>query len=321
MKTKIVYVLVSSKTDIYLEQAWLSIFSLKQHNSNVFVTLVIDNVTENSLDDSRKKILCYVDELIVEQRPVGFCAKESASYMKTKLREIIQGDFLFIDTDTIIMGDLSTIDNMACDIGAVPDSHVPYGVHYNLKSYIKLFKKMGFKYQNEFYYNSGVIYVKDSPIAHDFYQKWNESYRLGHDDCPYDQPHFAKVDNTLNVINELTGDWNCQIQYGVRYFANAKIIHYFASNILLSQKEYPFYFMNKSVFEQIKHEGCISDEIKNRINDIHNQWLVKTEILGGKTVDLMHSDIIKVIQKLYFRVPSVFNYINGMIGLIGRLKR
>ena len=137
----------------------------------------------------------------------------------------------------------------------------------------------------------------------------------------YDQPHFAKVDNTLNVINELTGDWNCQIQYGVRYFTNAKIIHYFASNILLSQKEYPFYFMNKSVFEQIKHEGCISDEIKNRINDIHNQWLVKTEILGGKTVDLMHSDIMKVVQMLYFRVPSVFNYINGMIGLIGRLKR
>jgi hypothetical protein len=42
MKTKIVHVVVSDETDIFLEQALLSIFSLRKHNPNSLVELVID---------------------------------------------------------------------------------------------------------------------------------------------------------------------------------------------------------------------------------------------------------------------------------------
>lgn len=49
MKTKIVYVLVSDEKDLYLEQAWLSVYSLRLHNPTAYVVVLMDDNTERSL--------------------------------------------------------------------------------------------------------------------------------------------------------------------------------------------------------------------------------------------------------------------------------
>ena len=56
MKTKIVYVVVSDETDIFLEQALLSIFSLRKHNPEAFVELVVDQITNDSISGKRSEI-------------------------------------------------------------------------------------------------------------------------------------------------------------------------------------------------------------------------------------------------------------------------
>ena len=53
MKTKIVYTVVSDETDIFIEQALLSIFSLRKHNPNAYVELVIDSLTNESTKGKR----------------------------------------------------------------------------------------------------------------------------------------------------------------------------------------------------------------------------------------------------------------------------
>lgn len=55
MRTKIVYVLVSSEKDIYLEQAWVSFYSLKHFNNDAHVVIVCDN-------NSHVRILSYPHE-------------------------------------------------------------------------------------------------------------------------------------------------------------------------------------------------------------------------------------------------------------------
>ena len=42
MKTKIVYCIVSNDEDIYLEQAWVSIYTLRRHNPDAEVILLVD---------------------------------------------------------------------------------------------------------------------------------------------------------------------------------------------------------------------------------------------------------------------------------------
>ena len=64
MNTKFVYAVVSDDSDIYLEQTYVSILSLRRHNKNAYVVLVIDDSTELTLNQYRSQILKQVSEKI-----------------------------------------------------------------------------------------------------------------------------------------------------------------------------------------------------------------------------------------------------------------
>jgi len=63
MNTTIVYILTSSDKDIYIEQLWLSLYSLRLHNPEVRVVLLTDDSTEVSLVGDRAKIRQYLSEV------------------------------------------------------------------------------------------------------------------------------------------------------------------------------------------------------------------------------------------------------------------
>ena len=72
MKTKIVYCIVSNDEDIYLEQAWVSIYTLRRHNPDAEVILLVDKDTELTLIGKRSGI----KELVAE---VKTCKRSNCS--------------------------------------------------------------------------------------------------------------------------------------------------------------------------------------------------------------------------------------------------
>ena len=321
MTTKVVYVLVSKPEDIYLEQALLSIYSLRQNTPDVHITILTDDVTEQTLQGERSKIKSIADDMIVVKREYALSAKESAYSLKTTLRERMKGNFLFIDTDTIVVDDLSEIDQCPYDVAAVPDAHLNYENHFGYRGYQSLFKRLGIDLVMENYFNSGVMYVKDTEASHKLYQVWNSSYMDKRKQCFYDQPHLAIANNQFDIIKELDGRWNCQVQYGIKYFHNAKIIHYFASNFVDGNMERPFKLMDKNVFLKIKECGSIPDEIAAFIEHPEELWGDKVEIVGGKDVDLQHSLLMKVIRNLFYHHSKLYMTVERGLSSIASIKR
>jgi lipopolysaccharide biosynthesis glycosyltransferase len=121
---KYLYVLASDDSDYYFEQALLSITSLRMRMSVAFVSLLVDDITEAGLTGKRKEIIELVDELKSIKIDERFDKKARSRWLKTSMREHITGDFLYIDCDTVIAEDLSSIDNIDADIGAVLDGHM-----------------------------------------------------------------------------------------------------------------------------------------------------------------------------------------------------
>ena len=119
MKTKIVYAVSSDEQDIYLEQTVLSVFSLKRHNPDAVVEFVVDERTDKTIVGKRELILQYVNKKIVVEVPESYDKKQTSRFLKTNLRQYIDGDFLFIDSDTVIADSLADIDSFDGDIGAV----------------------------------------------------------------------------------------------------------------------------------------------------------------------------------------------------------
>ena len=106
MKTKIVYCIVSNDQDIYLEQAWVSIYTLKNYSPEAEVFLIVDKETESTLVGKRAGIKELITEVIAVETPDGYNAMQRSRYLKTNFRQFIAGDLLFIDADTVIGGSL-----------------------------------------------------------------------------------------------------------------------------------------------------------------------------------------------------------------------
>lgn len=318
MKTKIVYVLVSSPNDYYLEQTWLSIFSLKRIQRDAFISLVVDDKTFNSLTGYRRKILDLVDEL----KNVFFEDEVSnmrrSRLLKTGLRNTIDGDFLYVDGDTVITESLEEIDNFPYSIGAVQACHIPFSDYYAKNELNRLFKHLNF--QTSTYFNGGVIYVKDNEDGRLLFSNWHKYYLDNMDEIRADMPSLTKANAELNLIRELDGIWNCQILYGMKYLQKAKIIHYFASNFMESKSDHPYLFMDISVFKTIKKQGAITENIINMIDNARSLWETKIEVIGGQELNIYHSRLMKILRWLYYGHHNTYLKIERLLESAARRK-
>lgn len=125
MRTKIVYDVISTSEDNYFEQAWASAWSLKYYTQGAYIIILTDIATKRTIySDARKKSLEIFDEVITVNFEKEYSNKEKSRWIKTNMRRLVEGDFLFIDSDTIVCGDLTEIDNIKLNaIGAVLDNH------------------------------------------------------------------------------------------------------------------------------------------------------------------------------------------------------
>lgn len=267
MNTKVVYDVISSPEDIYLEQVWASAWSLKHYNPHAHVMLLTDKATEKTLHAKNRigALLCF-DEVKVIEFDKEYNNKEKSRWIKTRLRRLVEGDFLFIDADTIITGALDGVDELCCKgVGAVLDHHC----HSNEICEFPIFNAMYIEPMKRIFnvdylketdvYNSGVLFVKDSPIAYDIFDAWHENWLLSCSmgECR-DQLSLTKTIQDLgNPIENIPGIYNCQIRLSIEFFFGAKIIHTFAS-----QKENTISEMlGIAIYQEIKRNGEITANV------------------------------------------------------------
>lgn len=228
MRTKIVYCIISSENDCYLEQLVLSIYSLRKKNNKVYIEVVTDNATCESLVGWRKALHSIVDYINIVEIPQKYNKVQCSRFLKTNLRNIVSGDFLFIDTDTVICSKLNGIDYFQGDILLVADCNG--NVKLTENATIAKCQKAGFEdMANKPYFNSGVMLVKDTAANHEFYEQWFLNWEKSiSNGVNLDQPalNYTNYKNGC-IIRELDGGWNCQIYFnGWEYLSKSKILHY-----------------------------------------------------------------------------------------------
>lgn len=308
MKTKIVYVVISSDKDNYFEQVWASAWSLKHYNPQAHVVVLTDDETQKTINsDNRKESLNYIDEIVTVQFDGEFNNMEKSRWIKTNMRNLISGDFLFIDADTIITGDLSNVDHFNCSIGAVLDSHchakeVCDSVPFQDMYVDRLKKVYDLKYEGQDVFNSGVMYVKDDEVAHQFFDTWHKNWKTSRSKgfC-VDQLSLLKTNIELGLpIVELPGEYNCQICFSIQYFTRAIIVHTFAhqnSQAPLSP------IMGTGLYERIKQEGHITDNISNVLLNCKETFISPTYLVGKEWMKIR-------FNPAYFLVESTYNSSN-----------
>ena len=309
MKTKCVYALTSDQTDFFLEQLLVSSFSLRHHNPEVHITVVMDSITAGTLDDVRSNINDAVNEIIIVETDDSYSKVERSRYLKTNLRNLVKGDSLFIDCDTVICGALESIDSFDGEIGMVADSNGNLALED--EAILARCSKAGFDgMRGNPYYNSGVVFAKDSQIVHDFYNQWFSNWKHSiSKGIKYDQPALCYTNLMMGLpIKELPGIWNCQFKMkGYHLLKDALIMHYFSNNGDNSMT-WPLSLF----FEEIKRRGTIEGKIKDIID--HPRTLLYSLFSMRTATSLRYVD--SPLLYYCFEYPNLFYLIEKLSNVI-----
>lgn len=304
---KYVYVLVSNDKDLYYEQLYLSIVSLRLNNPNAYITLLTDDLTYSNLNNHREGILSLIQEYKVIEYPSKYAQKIRSRLLKTSMRNLIDGDFLYIDCDTLILSPINTPIDWTFSIGAVKNLHysnVADSPIYPLLCFH--LNKCGLDIKSKDYYNSGVLYVKDNEEARNFFSYWNslyiryfKEYRID-----FDQLSLYQANNVYNgLIKELAGEWNWQVGFGINYCYDARIMHTFAS---VSNKLHNIHFLKrKDFYEKIKQGQCSELEIKSIVKNARKLF---DETLRIVPADYSSVDIKQQIKKFCKQCDEIILY-------------
>lgn len=251
---KLLYILVSSPRDFYYEQALLSVMSAKYRMPKVPITLLMDDATKKTLLNERKEIYDYIDEEFVVDFDSSANAMYRSRYLKTTMRNVVQDDVLYVDVDTLWVAPLDEKD-FSCDVMGVPDGNVEFKDFVFYDNHMKLGEKLNFDYASvKYFFNGGVLYLKDSKIAHEFMNEWHSWWKYS---CEHGVPTDQQSLNYVNFVKDgaiscLPNSYNVQTAFSVRYLLNAKLIHYFSTG-LFPRGEKPYFDLQKKIFwERIK---------------------------------------------------------------------
>lgn len=325
MKTKVVYSVISCDKDYFIDQTWVSVFSLRQRNPDVEVILLTDEFTYKTLSGNRRGIMDFFNDIVVVPIPKEYTNTQKSRFLKTSIRNIVRGDYLFIDSDTVICDDLSEVDSILesedFNIGAVLDRHVLVSENFCSAYLVDMAYKCGWNMKSDNrYFNSGVMLVKDNESTRLFYRLWHEQWLLCKEKgIVFDQIPLGIANSKMGYpIIELNGIWNCQIQANaVQYLSEAKIIHYFTN----TSTQRPYWFANNNAFDFLHKTGYFDNEMLNHISYPKAAFLHKNILVAGLEYELQNTNS----HELMIMYPHLFRRLDILVGwglrIIKRFKR
>lgn len=314
-----VYVLVSKPGDTYYEQTLISAISLRIHMPKAKVVLLVDNKTAESLTGARAEIKKYVSHVKSVTLPDSLSNMQKSRWLKTTMPNHIESDFLYIDSDTIVVQSLHEIETIDVNLGAVLDKHSLLSKHCNKKMIIENARKLGFHESVEDkHFNGGLLLVRATQNNRLFFQEWHrlwqESTKKG---LSIDQAALAQTNFIMKgAIQELPGIWNCQVEHGLQFMSSAKILHMFVTGDKYNRR--PHILMDPLFYKSIEKNGVtqeVMDYIQNPLNGFKN----KTQIIGGEAVDYYNSYTSRFFCLLYCSSPrtkKIFNALNSVIKFV-----
>lgn len=308
MKTKIVFTALGGAKDTYVCQAILATCSARKFNPGALIILVVDLQTADYVKLQFPSFHKYISELLVVDVPAEFSNMQRSRYIKTTLRRHIDGDYLYIDTDTIVCSDLSVIDQNDSTIAAVIDRHTPIQSQLYKAKIAQQLQYQGLVLDDLHgkYFNSGVMFVKDCPEAHHFYslwyKYWDASRKEGRN---IDQPPLAKSNVECNyIIRELDGTWNCQLHDNfLRYLTDAKILHYFAT-----ANESPYSLYDNTLYRKIAENRDIPEDVRISLDKPKDLFVIPHQIVFQEDIQFIHSNLF-LLFKYQKRIFSFIEYI------------
>jgi len=223
--------------------AWLSVQCLRRLHPNWRVVVLTDCIVTDAVSPMLKKICGCADEVIHREISLENVSLRSR-WLKTSMRSLISGDFLFIDCDAFPLSPLDKLVTYRSQVCAALDLNLPprqFSLHPQIK---KIYDDLGWHVPAR-YFNSGVMFWPDTAeaaaLGERWHQLWKKSIEIG---CTQDQP-------SLNVAIE---DLGTNVEVLPRRY-----------NAMVERKSWGY--RRPAIMHFLKHDSAVNTVLHNIVQD------------------------------------------------------
>ena len=222
------YVLIANGWDRHARMMWLSATSLRLHEPNARITLVTDRESRDTFERSAPQLLGLIDEVVTVDTSIAD-RRLRAFGLKTSFRCHVKGDVLYLDGDTLVVGRLRDVFDVQGDVAAALDfNHDGEWFPPQLRD---SYTALGWPYPLPYYFNSGVLMLRDTPAVRAFSEEWTRRWLLlVEQGMPGDQEAFVSALYAMPVKwARLAKGFNAIVVKRNYRFREARVLHFFGS--------------------------------------------------------------------------------------------
>lgn len=266
--SRVVFVVTSQGNDFYSAMTRVAIASLRMSNPELSLMVVCDHETDQALRCSCAPLRNDVDEWLAVDVPSGSAGFRNR-FVKTRLRELLSGPFLFLDSDVFVRDDLSGIFIPNADIaGARNHSQADFSRQIWDRD-VAVLNEMHWKIGGEVYLNGGVLFCNDTPAARTFWAEWHQRWLRSFSALGVyrDQPALnSALFATQPRLSLLDDRYNAQVKTNAFVAKDAVLWHFY------SDSHVPGYFDFDDIVGRVLKTGQLDFEAVKAFSRRQEPW-------------------------------------------------
>ncbi|MGB6797239.1 MAG: hypothetical protein WBE48_11985, partial [Xanthobacteraceae bacterium] len=171
----VVYALTTDGVDQFSTSTRVSAASVRVSNREVRLTVVCDRASAAAMEARDDPLLNEVDQLVVCEAPDGSGTFRNR-FIRTKLRSLLDGPLLYLDSDTFVQGDLSYLFALDVDVAGAPNNSKDTFEEQIFPDDHSTLTRLGWQVRSDVFVNGGVIFLNDTSGARRFADLWHTKY-------------------------------------------------------------------------------------------------------------------------------------------------
>ena len=225
------YILAWRPGEPYADITQLSMSFLREIHPEAEIMLLTEPETASALQDAEHPLLSLTDRLIMSDVPHNESSIRSW-YLKSRMRHLVQGDFIFLDADTIIRKPIHELFQLDAPIAMAENHSLRFPENFPKMEKV-VYEHNGWSLPaNGHYLNSGVICWKDNEDAHRlsniWAQLWDTSVSNGYG---YDQTALnVAIEQSGISFHVLDDRYNAQIRANQSAGVDASVWHFYETD-------------------------------------------------------------------------------------------
>ncbi len=169
------YVLTTTGRDVFADMTYASVAFLRYAHPEAEIICLCDAASHRALEAARHPLLEVVDRAVPVETP-----DESPGYrnrfVKTQMRQILKGDFVYFDADTLVVDRIDEMLTCRAPLAGIANHSGSGDASEIGGDEVAVFEVMGWQLPRRPYINGGVLLLRDCEQTRCFSDLWHEKW-------------------------------------------------------------------------------------------------------------------------------------------------